>query len=114
MCSSLPGTPDSGAILLAAMNDPRNDNELKQMNNGVYDGGATPYVAMDGDNNYNKQQSMEEIQKGQIEVPDDEVDGDPDYINFSWNKLWIFTGPGTSIYFIGGGNPAGPSVFQDG
>lgn len=77
------------------MNDPRNDHEMKQMDNGNFGGGEqTPYMAMEGDSAYSKKSSMEEVQKGQIVIPEEDGDGDPDYINFSFKKLWIFTGPG--------------------
>jgi natural resistance-associated macrophage protein len=50
-------------------------------------------------------QGMEEIKKGEIEIPEEE-NGNPDKIRFSWTKLWLFTGPGwlMSMAYLDPGN----------
>ena len=49
--------------------------------------------------------NMEQINKGQVVIPG-VADGDPDNIQFSWRKLWLFTGPGflMSMAYLDPGN----------
>ena len=67
--------------------------QLKNIENGQYME-STPYVDMD----MNEKKAFDEMDKGQIEIPDDGGVQDPDYVQFSWQKLWIFTGPGASVH----------------
>jgi hypothetical protein len=54
-----------------------------------------------------KRSSIEEVADGEVEIPDDDVPDDPwAKIEFSWRKLWLFTGPGwlMSMAYLDPGN----------